>query len=236
MAIKNLILFILCLCPVVTFAQERRPLTGRVQVNGGNSIGIFVINTVTGTEVRTDKDSKFTLPAKPGDKLAVYGKNIEDRQFAVSKDSFTQTPYVLEVNAKATQLQEVVINDVNEEKLGLVPKDQIRMTVAERRVHTAKSGIGLDLLLNVLSGRLKMLKKALETERKEQLMAVIDGIFTDEELANMGVPRDLARGFLFYAIEDPKMADAIRSKNESLMKLTLMELSDKYNKLQNQHE
>lgn len=218
------------------WAQDRAPLHGRVLVSGAAAKDIFIINKITGEEVRSAADGSFILPAKAGDKLAVYSKNTDVREFAVNAAAFNAKPYTIEVEAKATELKEVVISDVNEETLGLVPKGQKQRTVAERRVYTAKSGIGLDLLINVLSGRLKMLEKALETERKEQLMAALDGIFTDEELTQFGVPRDMARGFLYYAVEDPDMADAIRSKNQDRMKLVLMTLSEKYNKLQNQHE
>lgn len=233
---KTITLLLTLLLSVAVWAQERAPLHGRVLVSGAAAKGIFIINKLTGDEVRSEADGSFTIPAKVGDKLAVYSKNTEVREFAINTESFKAKPYTIEVDAKATELKEVVINNVNEETLGLVPKGQKQPTVAERRLRTAKSGVGLDLLINVLSGRLKMLKKALETERKEQLMATLDGIFTDEELTQFGVPRDMARGFLYYAVEDLDMADAIRSNNEDRMKLVLMQLSEKYNKLQNQHE
>jgi hypothetical protein len=224
------------LLSVAVWAQDRAPLHGRVLVSGAAAKGIFIINKVTGDEVRSEADGSFAIPARVGDKLAVYSKNTDVREFAINNESFKAKPYTIEVDAKATELKEVVINDVNEETLGLVPKGQKQRTPAERRLYTAKSGIGLDLLINVLSGRLKMLEKALDTERKEQLMAALDGIFTDEELTQFGVSRDMARGFLYYAVEDQDMADAIHSKNQDRMKLVLMQLSEKYNKLQNQHE
>ncbi|MFP9112422.1 hypothetical protein ACLI1A_00665 [Flavobacterium sp. RHBU_3] len=218
-------------------AQQRTDLHGRIMSAGNSVYGVYVINQSTGAEVKTDANGNFSIPAKPGDRLAVYGNYTETREFAISERSFTEKPYLLEVVTKGTELEEVVIdNKVTSEQLGIVPKGQKQYTVAERRLYTARSGMGLDQLINVLSGRMKMLKKAVETERKEQLLEAIDGMVSDDELAKIGVPREQARGFLFYAIEDPQVADAIKSNNPSLLKLLLMQLSEKYIKLQDQHE
>lgn len=232
---KLLTLLTLCLCTVLT-AQDRLTLAGKVIADGTPAMGVFVINKVTGVEVKTANDGSFSIPAKTGDKLAVYGSNTNVREFAVTANAFTQKPYTLEVDVKATELDEVVVNDISAARMGLVPKGQKEYTPAERRLKQARSGMGLDQLINILSGRMAMLKQALATERKEALMESIDGLFSDAELENLGVGRELARGFLFYAVEDPRLTDAIKSKNESLVKLLLMELAEKYNKLQTNNE
>lgn len=233
---KLLTILLTALMSFTAIAQERKPLQGRVLIEGVPSFGIFVINKATGAEVKSAANGDFSIPAKPGDKLAVYSTGINVREFAISEQSFKDKPYVIEVNAKATELDEVVINDMDERQMGLAPANQKRYTPAERRLKTARSGMGIDQLINLLSGRMRMLKKAVETERKEQIMDNIDGVLSDDDLVNIGVPRDLARGFLFYAVEDPRVGDAIKDGNADLLKLLLMEISEKYNKLQDQHE
>lgn len=233
---KLLTILLTALIGFAATAQERKSLHGRVLIEGTPSAGIFVINKATGAEVKSAGNGDFTIPAKPGDKLAVYSTGITVREFAISEQSFAAKPYLVEVQAKATELDEVVINDIDERQLGLAPANQKRYTPAERRLKTARSGMGIDQLINLLSGRMRMLKKAVETERKEQIMDNIDGVLSDDDLVNIGVPRDLARGFLFYAVEDPRVGDAIKAGNADLLKLLLMEISEKYNKLQDQHE
>jgi len=232
---KLLTILFLTFCTLLS-AQDRRALKGRIVAGGAAAPGIFVINKTTGAEVKSGNDGSFSLPARTGDKLTVYSNATVVREFAVTENSFTQNPYTLEVDPKATELDEVVVNGVSEENLGLVPKGQKQYTPAERRLKTARSGMGLDQLINILSGRMKMLKQALATERKEALMESIDGLFTDEELSGLGVPRDLARGFLFYAVEDHRLIEAIKDKNEAMVRLLLMELAEKYNKLQTTNE
>ncbi|WP_116790573.1 hypothetical protein [Flavobacterium psychrotrophum] len=233
---KPLLTILSLFISLLGFSQERRALAGRVVAGGNPAMGVFVINKATGAEVKSGTDGSFSIPARIGDKLAIYSTGVETREFAVNENAFSQTPYTLEVDPKATELDEVVITDISAAKRGLVPKGQKVYTPAERRLKTARSGMGLDQLINLLSGRMAMLKKAVETERKEALMESIDGLFTNDELAGLGVEPELARGFLFYAIEDPRVADAIKSKNDALVKLLLMENADKYKKLQTSNE
>lgn len=232
MMIKNWLAIALLLFTAFGYSQGRTDFKGRVNAGGAAAGGVFIINKATGAEVKSDANGAFTIAARAGDQLVVYSNYTDVREFAVTTAALAQNPYVMEVNPKATELNEVVITDMNPENMGLVPKGQKQYTVAERRLKQAKSGMGLELLINALSGRLKMLKQNAQTERKIALMENLDSLFADEELAGFGLPRETARGFLYYAVEDPRIADAIKDNNESLVKLLLMEISQSYLKLQ----
>jgi hypothetical protein len=232
MITKKWLAIVLLLLTAFGYGQGRTDFYGLVNAAGAPANGVFIINKTTGAEVKSNANGTFTIPAKAGDQLVVYSNYTETRDFAVTTAALVANPYEMEVEPKATELKEVVITDMNPEKMGLVPKGQKQYTPAERRLKQAKSGMGLELLINALSGRLKMLKQNAQTEHKIALMESLDGLFTDEELACFGLPRDTARGFLYYAVEDPRIADAIKDNNESLVKLLLMEISQSYLKLQ----
>lgn len=218
-------------------------IPGRV-VSGDNGVSeVFVINKTTGVEVKTDYRGYFDLAAKAGDRLVVYSTRIIVREFNLNADSFKVTPYLISVNYKATELDEVVINkynNVDAESLGIVPKGQKRMTVAERRVYTAGTftlgtAIAIDPIINAISGRTKMLKKALETERREGGLENIKNIYSEEEIiANYNVPKELVNGFVYYLAEDKEFVGALRTKNKAYMDFLITELSKKYLKLQNE--
>lgn len=230
------LLYILLLVSFSVSAQTRQVFRGRVVSGDAVVSGVFVLNKATGAETRTDANGIFTLDARNGDRVAVFSNTIEIREFDVSAKSFEEQPYQMEVRVKATELNEVVITDINSEKLGLVPKGQKQYTPAERKLLTAGSAkmnpMGLDPLINAISGRTKMLKKALETENKEILAQKINDFFTDDDLKALGLPQETARGFIFYIVENPRVGDAIKNNNPSLLKLLLMELSQDYLKLQ----
>jgi hypothetical protein len=241
----NKLLFLLLCISVSAVGQERRPLQGKVVSGGGVIIGVFVINKATGTETKTDAAGSFTLAAREGDMLAVYGTGIGVREFAINAMAFTEVPYIMEVVVSAYELNEVVIDKISPESLGLVPKGQKQYTPAERRLKAASDwdptmglgtmagvGVSLDPLFNAISGRTKMLKRDLGTERKEFAIQKINGIYTEDQIVNdLKIPAEYVQGFLFFAVEDADCAAALKAKNNELAKFKLMGLAEQYNKI-----
>ena len=221
------------------FCQERKPLQGHVIAGEAVANGVYVINKTTGAEVKTDGKGNFTLPVKSGDALVVYSDRTDIREFAVNEFTFKEVPFVMAVNQKSYELNEVVIEQtLTSESLGLVPKNQLRRTVAERRLYTAggmEVGVGLgfsislDAIINAITGRIKMLRKALDTERKEFAIAEFNGLYTDTEIRDeLHIPEEYIKGFIYYAVEDPDCRQALRSKNDELSKLQILRLAPIY--------
>lgn len=222
-------LTILLLACTTAFCQERRPLAGKVIAGGAGIQDVFVINKATGNEVKTNNTGNFSIAARAGDRLAVYSAGVDAREFVISEASFKEVPYVLEVNSKSTELEEVVVqgSTVTSESLGIVPKGQKKFTVAERRVFTATEGT--DALFNRISGRTKMLEKAAETEKKETVIDALNGLYTDPEVTEQfGIPAENVRAFMFYAAEDAPLAAAVKANNTSLVKLLMIDIAKKY--------
>lgn len=247
----NKLLYLLLFITLPVFAQERKPLQGRIMVGDAVVNDLFVINKKTGSEVKTKDRGDFTIDAKNGDVLVVYSNRTEVREFTVSELSFTDVPYIMSVNAKSYELNEVVINQtVTSESLGLIPKGQKRYTPAERRLKTASDfqpslflppspGIGIptDVIINAISGRTKMLKKALKTEGKVYAIEMINGLYTEQELRDeLLIPAEYTQGFIFYAAEDATCAAALKSRNDDLAKLTIANLALKYRTILQEHE
>lgn len=241
---KNKLSYILFLfITFAAFSQERQTILGRIIIAGSdNGVSeVFVINKTAGTEVKTDYKGFFDLTAKPGDKLVVYNARIIVREFTLSADSFKVLPYVISVNYKATELDEVVINKyahINAESLGLVPKGQKRRSVAERRLYTAGTftigtAVALDPILNAISGRTRMLKRAYETEKQEGSVDNIRGLYSEEEIiTNYNIPKEMVNGFIYYLAENKNFAMALKAKNKPQTDFLMAELSKQYLKLQ----
>jgi hypothetical protein len=241
--IKKLLYIVIFLIPLTGFCQDRQQLQGRV-VAGNNGIKeVYVINKTAGTEAKTNSGGYFSLMAKPGDALTIYSPKIIIREFALNEDSFKTSPFLITVNYQAYELNEVVIDKygkIDSESLGLVPKGQKRHTVAERRLYTATGGggisigtvVGLDPIINAISGRTRMLKRAYETEKLEMAIENVTGIYNEDEIADkFKIPAEYMNGFLFYLAESKELAAAIKQKNKSLMDFLMTGLADKYLKL-----
>ncbi|AWH84891.1 hypothetical protein HYN59_07030 [Flavobacterium album] len=245
----NRLLYLFFLFTAIAFAQDRQLLKGKVTIGDAVVSGIFVINNKTGEETKTDSQGSFSIMAKTGDALAVYSDKTEIREFAVNANTFKESPYIVSVNYKAYELKEVEIDkykNINSEKLGIVPKGQKQYTVAERRLKTAgefrpimllgiiAGGMPIDPIINAISGRTKMLKGALATERKEMLMEKINNIYDEQAIRNeLHIPQEYVDGFVFYAVEDKDFAAAIKANNNDQAKFLLAGLAQKYLKLIN---
>jgi len=230
----NKLLYLLLLFALPVLSQDRQALQGKVMADDATLAGVFVINKQTGTEVKTDAQGLFTIAAKAGDKLVVYSDKVNVREFLLGQVSFASAPYVLAVEMRSFDIEEVVVNKqaITSEGLGLVPVGQKRLTVAERRLAAADSG-PVDILINWLTGRKKMLERELVTERKEMAMDNLNGILNEDELAaEYHIPAEQIPAFLFYVIDDKRVTDALAAGNEHLVQLLLLELGPKFLTLQ----
>lgn len=221
----------------IAVSAQVQALQGRVVADGNGVPNVFVINKATGIEVKTDSKGFFTMTAKPGDKITAYNNKIIVRDFMLNAESFKDVPYIISVNYNAYELDELVIDKygkINSESLGIVPKGQLRRTVAERRLYTAGAMtvgtvIGIDPIINAISGRTWMLRNALKTERSEALRDNIQFVYSDEELiTNYKIPKEYVKGFVYYIMDNSDFARGIKEKNKTYTDFLLMTLSKDY--------
>lgn len=237
---NKLLYIVILLLTLPAVCQERQNLLGRI-IAGPNGVpDVFVINKTAGQEVKTDDKGYFTIKAKSGDGLILYNSRIIVREFTLNQDSFKTSPLVISVNYGPQELDEVVINKygkINSEALGIVPKGQKRYTVAERRLYNASAMtvgtvVGLDPLINAISGRTRMLKKAYEIEKLESSLNLMGGLYNEDEIMeNYKIPEQYVKGFMYYAIENKEFAGAIKGRNKTLANFLLTDLAEKYLKL-----
>ena len=223
---------VMLLLSVQVFSQNT--LYGKVVSSNEPVQGVYVINKRTGAEAKSDNNGLFKLEVKTGDELAVYNTQIVTRNFTVNKEWFDESPFVISVDQQMYELEEVVIDhQVTSESLGLVPKGQKQYTPAQRRLYTATTGL-LDPLINLITGRTKMLKKALETEKQEMLIQEVNAMFSQAEIEQLNIPEEYVKGFVFFIVEDKDFATAIKNGDDGLVKYYMTELAKKYIKILNE--
>lgn len=239
--------FLLLLNIALGFSQERTPLKGKVLSGSRGIANVFVINKANGTEAKTDYSGAFAIQAKPGDVLAVYNKDITVREFLLKPESFATQPYEVSVNYQPYQLDEVVIDkNITAESLGIVPRGQKKFTQQEKKLYTAsyntplwKLALGLfagsmpvDPFINAITGRTRMLKNSVATERTIAAIEKINDIYTNEEvIEQLKVPADYVQGFKVYAAENKAITAAFTAGDEGHAKALLATLAIQYNQL-----
>ncbi len=208
---KIVLTFLLTLFSCVVFAQQRSLVEGKVVSRIKELENIYVSNLNTGESVMTAKGGYFKIKAQEADTLMFsspffigYRQELDDIDF---KRDIVLIP--LEPNDLNRQLDEIYIQKITSESLGLVSSDIRRYTPAERRLYTATSGSGIipvSAIVNWISGRTAMLKKALKYEKQEMRKTKFLEIISEEKLADhYMIPKDYVIGFAYFIADNDNM-------------------------------
>lgn len=235
------IFLVLFFSPFLAKSQELVFLKGKITSQVKELNEVYITNLRSASNTTTDRTGSFSMFVKAGDTLQFSGLQIVTKKVVINEYDLAKKLYVINLEGKVIPLDEVKIkqySNINAVSLGILQKPAKVYTPAERKLKAAtdldaKIGFGgsmsLDPLLNAISGRTTMLKKELKVERKEYLLKKIEYMFNDEYfLENLKIPKDYLRGFWYYAVEDPKLVEALNSKNKIMSRFIFSDLAVKY--------
>jgi hypothetical protein len=243
---KTLMLFLFC---QVTFCQTvgEKLLHGKILVESGNVGGVTIVNLVNEKSAVSDGNGEFFILAKAEDLLVFSSVNLEYYRRIIEDEDLIPGVLTIKMTAKITELEEVIVNkhpEINAVSLGISPKGIIHRTQMERKLYTAGDfkpihllgllggSLQVDPILNAINGRTAMLKKSIEFEKKERLLTQIGALFDDEYYTKtLKIPANYIKGFQYYCIEKEDFATSLRSKNKAMIKLLIVPLAEKYNKI-----
>jgi len=249
MLLKNnfTFLFILFFCTPFLMAQAsvEKMIRGQITSDANPIEGVNVINTSSKTISVSDQYGNFSIVAKEGDIFSFSATNYAPLRKFLSKQEFNLGTIVVNMTAVSIELNEVIIKDhskITAENMGIIPKDQIKLTSAERKLQTAGDFkpihllgllggmLAFDPILNAINGRTKMLKKALSVEKKEFLMVKIEALFEDKYyIETLKISEENIKGFQYYCIEDADFVSALNAKNKTMCMFLMTGLASNYN-------
>jgi hypothetical protein len=234
--IKSTLQFIVFLFVQVVFGQmdNGKELRGKIIADSVAVDRITIENVTTDKTAFSDVNGSFTITVKEGDVLVFTAVHLEGLRRKINKQDLSQEVITVMMLPKSIMLNEVIVNEssITAESLGIIPYGQKKYTPAERKLYTATSGGGIDGLLNAISGRKAMLKKEIVIEKKEQLLARIEVLFEDRYyIETLKIPTDYIKGFQYYCIDDTGFANALRSKNKTMVMFLIVKLAENYNEI-----
>lgn len=248
MKLKLLLFFLFF--SIFSISQEKKLKILKGVVLGYSNVieGVTISNLTEKAYAVSDETGHFSIYAVEGNVLAFSSIGYESKEIILTKDNFRDSSLQVVLKDKTDQLEEVEINSkINAVALGIVPKDQKKYTVAERRLQTAGDfkwihllsilggSLPFDPVLNAINGRTKRIKKEIILEKKLLLMNNITELFQDSFFIDkLKIPKDYVNGFKYFIIDDKQLIEAINSKNKSLATFLMNELAVKYLKLLNE--
>ncbi|WP_432672874.1 hypothetical protein [Flavobacterium sp. SM2513] len=245
---SKLVFCIILLISVNAFSQKEKLMKGKILVKNSKLDGIRVINLVNEKEAVTDAEGVFSILAKPDDLLVFSASFLDYMRKIIEESDYNKGTIKIEMTSKVVQLDEVEIYEnkrINAVALGILSSPAKEYSPAERRLQTATGlyptlnagtmaggSIGLDPLMNWISGRTALLKRALKAEEKEILLQKLEQYYQEKFFTDKLNIQVLYLGsFKNFAVYDAALIDAINSKNEALVEINLYRLSTEFNKL-----
>lgn len=219
---------------LVGYAQVfgTKNLKGQITAVDGDITGVVVQNITSDRATITDLDGRFEILVRLNDTVVFSALQFKNKTLPISTD-LMQTPFVkITLEPFVNELREVTVNpyglsgqlgsdvgrvslgmDVSAEALGLPNANAKIPTQSERKLQEASSGaysfnnplrLGLNPILNAITGRTKMLKNRVKientyarTQRVQEFYA--DSIFEVE----LRIPKTKIPDFMYYCEVDP---------------------------------
>lgn len=229
-----LVLFALLSQLLVAQTNAEKLITGTIVANATKLEGITVVNSSTKITTISNSSGEFSILVKEGDILSFSAVNYESLRKIINREVFIIGSITVNLIPKNIELEEVIINEnsnITAENLGIIPKDQVKLTAAERKVYTATDGT--DALLNYFSGRTKMLKKQVKIEEKEVLMVKLENLFEDKYyIETLKIPEELIKGFQYYCVDDAAFVRSLKDKKKTMSMFLIVGLASEFNKKQ----
>jgi hypothetical protein len=232
---NNLIVLLIFLSQnQLVVAQEdiEKIIIGKVVSDSRPLEGISVVNCSNKMMAVSDENGCFSILAKGKDVLNFSGIDYKYLRKYVYKHEYASGTLEVNMTFNSIELDEVVINKyagINAENLGIIPRGQIKLTTAERRLYSGSGEI--QGLFNFVSGERDVLKMNVEIEKKELLMKKLDYLFGNKYYTKtLKIPEELIKGFQYYCVEDPEFVESLGFKNKTVSMFLITNLASVYNK------
>lgn len=217
------VMFFGCLS-MVFYAQNRLPLVGKVIAKDDKPQGVTVTNLAIRQSQAVNSNGTFNILAQAGDTL--YFKNIfaEEQKYVLQPYDFDKEilyiPFESKIPGGGQVLNEIQIKKFDMKSIGLNFPDAPKMTAVERMLYTASGSSPIDALINSITGRSAMLKKAIAYEKTEIASNKLLDLFSEEELnKKFGIEQDQVKGFTYFLLDDPDIKSLLESSKPSRQKL-----------------
>ena len=240
---------LLLLCQI-SFGQtlDEKLLQGKISVDSVGVNGINILNLTNGKATQTNNSGEFFILAKANDILVFTAINLKKYRRTISFSDFELGKLSIILEPKITELKEVIVNknEINALSLGVVTRDPVKYSPAERRLRTAGDfkfiellqllggSMPLDPLINKINGRTKRLKKLVVLEKKENFIKLISELYNQEYFTvQLGIASDYVNGFKYFIVENENFLKVLESKNEERTSFFMVALAQEYKDILN---
>ena len=212
-------------------SAQQKKILGKIIAKTKDLEGVYVKNKNTNQSTSTEKGGYFSIEASPNDTLIFSSGYLIGRQKELTYADMNKAMVFVPMECADNMMDELIIDRrITTESLGLGGAK--KYTPAERRLHTATSSSGgiipIDAIVNAISGRTKMLEKALALEREYDMVNKILNKFPVEFYTNLNIPEQYHTAFGYYMAQDPVVVSSYESTDKTQLSLLYTEKATEF--------
>ncbi|MCM5662101.1 hypothetical protein [Galbibacter mesophilus] len=197
---RLLLIFAFWIVPFLIHSQIETTINVFIYKDGKAVENFGIANLTTKAEGEF-KDGYHSITASEGDELFFASSDFKNFYKLVTTEHIITKKIEVYTKEGVIELDEVILTD---KKLSYgtftdyIPKTH---TPAERRLNAATSGLSLDPIINMISGRTKKLKKLVKAETKSLIVEFLEDNYIDYIRNELEVPEEHI-GLFCYFVSD----------------------------------
>ncbi len=215
-----------------TKAQEVKILHGQILTDSLSPNNIHIVNLSLKKGTTSKSSGEFDIPVRVNDSILFSSIQFQNKTIRIKEEMINSGRMEIKLYPANNELAEVQISDLN--LSGVLSEDVSKLRIferqkfgipyavepisqTERQLYTAThsaGGIPLDLLLNTLNGKIKMLKKVKANDdlaaNVEKGMNIVGIEFFIKEF---GLKENEVENFVYFCARDPKFEELLKSGN-----------------------
>ncbi len=223
---------------VCKIQAQKVELSGQI-ISSGELEGIHVINKTSYRYTTTDENGRFSIAGKLADSLYFSSIQYMPKIIVLTAQQIKNKSITVSLSESINALDEVVVGtiltgDLNSDitnseadrpidfyDLGIPGYTGPRMNLAERRLFEADDGplvIGLGVnfskLLNMISGRTKMLKKQLKLDNDKQTIQRIRDVVGPLFFKTNALKEEKRMEFYYFCADAPDFQERCKGRSD----------------------
>lgn len=225
----QLLLLIFFLISGFVFSQETVLLKGKIKADSIFEASVHIVNLTQKTGEVNSEDGNFRIKVNEKDTLLFSSVQYEIKEVIITSEIIDEA--YLEVTLVPHQLEEVRISNISLSgnlqrdikdieivepfNFGLPKRKGPKPTPSERKLYTASSA-NVDLIINLITGRLQMLKQHDDNMKRLSLVEKAYKVLPDDFYTEtLGLKQEEVVNFLHFCAEtDPKFKQKIAAEED----------------------
>lgn len=212
-------------CCTSIFSQETILLKGKITADSLDGSSIHILNLTRQTGTTNSVSGEFEIQVAANDILKFSSVQYDIVEVKISEEIFDRKFLQVELLVDLNELGEVLISNINltgnlgqdlqkmevfsQADVGFPFSHKPAQTLIGRKFNSATNS-PLALLINTLSGRIKMLKKAREYMKFDaNVDKGIEIVSTEFFVEELGIPEEEILNFVYFCAENPGFSEII---------------------------